>query len=77
MHGHYILNMIPTYLSADGPPPDGTPNVLIQSFKKGLVALFYILAIVGIIFSITCLLFNTVFRNRRLECAHSHRVWST
>ena len=53
------------YLTADGPPPDGTPNVITQSFKKALVILFYFFAMIGIIFSIACLVFNTVFRNRR------------
>ena len=40
--------------------------VIKHTVKKGLVVLFDILAVMGIIFSVICLIFNIVFRNRRL-----------
>ena len=50
---------------ADGVPPDGTPQEVIHTFQLGLVVVFYILAAVGFIFCVACLMFNFVFRNRR------------
>ena len=51
--------------TSDGVPPDGTPQEVIHTFQLGLVVVFYFLAAVGFIFSVTCLLFNFEFRNRR------------
>ena len=52
-------------ITTDGVPPDGTPQEVIHTFQLGLVIVFYFLAAVGTIFSVVCLLFNFVFRNKR------------
>ena len=48
-----------------GVPQDGTPMKIVTTFHMELVIILDILAIVGIVFSFACLLFNIIFRNRR------------
>lgn len=48
-----------------GPPPDGTPINVIHTFNIGLVATFYTLASLGIVFAIACFIFNIIFRSRK------------
>ena len=52
-------------MSADGIPPDGTPIDIVNTFRVELIAMFDILAAVGILFAIACLLFNITFRKRK------------
>lgn len=61
---HLPFNQILLLLLA-GIPPDGSPVRRIRTFKIWLIALFDILAILGIIFAVACFLFNLIFRNRR------------
>ena len=49
----------------DGVPLDGSPEVVFHTFQIGLVVLFYVLAAVGIVFAVGCLLFNFIFRGRK------------
>ena len=49
----------------DGIPLDGSPEVSIHTFEIGLVIVFDVLATVGIVFAIGCLLFNFIFRERK------------
>jgi len=51
--------------TTDGAPPDGTPQNTIQTVNLWLVVVYYSLVALGIIFSMVCLVFNFVFRNRR------------
>ena len=48
--------------ATDGVPPDGTPQKTIHTFQLGLVIVYYLLAVAGIVFSVVCLLFNFAFR---------------
>ena len=50
---------------AAGIPPDGTPIIVIHTFKVELVVILDISAGAGIIFAIVCLVFNVVFRNKK------------
>ena len=50
----------------DGVPLDGSPLTLINTFNTALVAVFDTLAILGISFTIGCLLFNFIFRRTKL-----------
>ena len=50
---------------SDGAPPDGTPIKIRHTVKIGLVVLFDLLAVSGILFTAACLVFNIVFRNKR------------
>ena len=58
----------------DGPPPDGTPVIVIHSFNIALVVLFDITAVLGIVFAIGCLIFNFVFKNRKYECISCYGI---
>ena len=60
-HTHAVYNIF----AADGVPLDGTPEIVFHTFEIGLVIVFYVLAAVGIVFSIGCLLFNLIFRERK------------
>ena len=53
------------FFTDGGAPPDGTPNQIRHTFMIGLVVWFDILAASGILFTVACLVFNIVFRNRR------------
>ena len=44
---------------------DGTILNITHSFELGLVIVFDILATMGLIFTIGCLMFNIIFRNRK------------
>ena len=57
--GHTIKSII------DGAPPDGKPEQITNTFNKGLVVTFDLLATFGIIFVILCLVFNFTFRNKK------------
>ena len=58
---YYYLTV---YIS-DGVPSDGTPIETIHTFNTGLIVACDILAGLGIVFAISCLIFNIVFRNER------------
>ena len=53
-------------LYADGITLDGTILNITHSFELGLVIVFDILATMGLIFTIVCLMFNIIFRKRKL-----------
>ena len=59
--------------STDGVPPDGTPQKTIHTFQLGLVIVYYLLAVAGIVFTVVCLLFNFAFRKRRLDVRYTVR----
>ena len=59
------LAVLEFFINSGGPPPDGTPSKVIRTFKIGLVVTFYILASLGILFAIACLIFNIIFRSRK------------
>ena len=58
IHNDYCSN-------SGGPPLDGTPLKVVRTFNIVLVVTFYCLATLGIMFAITCLMFNVIFRNRK------------
>ena len=51
--------------STGGVPVDGLPKIQIVTILTPLVIVYYILAAIGIIFALVCLLFNIIFRNRK------------
>ena len=50
---------------ADGVPSDGTPIEIVSTFHTALVVIYYFLAVLGLIFTTVCFVFNFVFRNRK------------
>jgi len=61
LDGHNNNSVFP-----DGIPSDGTPIKRINVQPLGLVIVYYILSLLGIVFSIVCLLFNFIYRERRI-----------
>ena len=55
--------MYPSF--TDGITLDGTILNITHTFELGLVIVFDILATMGLIFTIGCLMFNIIFRNRK------------
>ena len=53
-------------LYADGITLDGTILNITHSFELGLIIVFDILATMGLIFTTVCLMFNIIFRKRKL-----------
>ncbi len=54
-------------IAIEGIPPDGTPIEIINTIHVALIIIMDIMAIVGVTFAIVCLVFNIVFRNKRLH----------
>ena len=52
------------YLFTDGIPPDGKPEMVLNKVLLPIAIIFDVLAFIGILFAIVCLLFNTVFREK-------------
>ena len=50
---------------SDGIPPDGTPINVTVTYHLALVITYNIIAFVGLVFTTVCLLFNTLFRERK------------
>ena len=59
-----ILNT-KTFSILDGIPLDGTPIPQINSFHLALVGIYYSLAVLGIVFSTVCLVFNFTQRKKK------------
>ena len=62
MHNNYGFNIY----CIDGIPYDGEPEVEVVTVHPALTALVLILTTAGVIFAIACMIFNFVYRNRRL-----------
>ena len=56
---------MPFLSSTGGVPSDGTPIYVPLSYHLALVIIYDFLAILGIIFTIVCFLFNIIFRKRK------------
>ena len=54
-----IMNLI------GGVPYDGTPTAVIETVHISLTVIFTVLSTIGIVFTIVCLVFNFVFRDRK------------
>ena len=48
-----------------GVPYDGTPTAVIETVHISLTVIFTVLSTIGIVFTIVCLAFNFVFRDRK------------
>ncbi len=55
------------------PPPDGSPLSTINPPLLSIAVLVYIYATAGIVFAVVCLVFNIVFRKKKLV---QGSVWS-
>ena len=65
-HAPTYTHSLSLSLSAtEGITPDGIPKLVIVSTALPLTVIYYILAIVGIIFAVVCLFFNIIFRKRK------------
>lgn len=49
-----------------GVPFDGTPVVVINTYYTAIYVIYDIAVVIGICFAIVCLLFNFIFRKRKL-----------
>ena len=54
-----------THTNLDGIPFDGVPTTDIATAFIPLVVVIYIFAAAGVVFSIVCLTFNLIFRNKK------------
>ena len=63
---HWLHYNSSTYIihCLDGIPNDGVPIEDVVTVSLGITVVYTILAVVGIVFAIGCLLFNLVFRQR-------------
>ncbi len=52
-------------------PMDGSPLKIIITFDLWIVGVCYTLAVIGLIFTLICCLFNIVFRKRKYARAFS------
>ena len=50
----------------DGAPYDGYPQDVFHSNDLALIIVYSFLSFMGLLFSITCLIFNIMFKNHRL-----------
>jgi gamma-aminobutyric acid type B receptor len=50
----------------DGFPPDGTAIDVVHTYHVWLVAVYYVLALCGVVLSGICFAFNFFFRNREI-----------
>ena len=61
-----LLILFLLYTTANGePPPDGVPKRITHGINLVLVVLFEVMGIAGIVFAISCLIFNIAFRERK------------
>ena len=49
----------------DGIPPDGTPSNIVNGVHIAITTVYSASAIIGILFTISCLIFNIAFRKKR------------
>jgi hypothetical protein len=54
-----------THINSDGIPFDGVPAEDIATAFIPLVVVIYLFAAAGVVFSIVCLAFNCIFRNKK------------
>ena len=64
-----IVSLIANYgtqfiLLTDGIPPDGKPEMILNKLLLPIAITVDVLAFIGILFAIACLLFNTIFREK-------------
>lgn len=52
-------------------PSDGTPIVIVNTYYMPIYIIYDIAVVIGVGFAIFCLLFNFIFRNRKLVCTAS------
>lgn len=65
-HAHTCMHTcIHTHTNSDGIPFDGVPATDIATAFIPLVVVIYIFAAAGVVFSIVCLTFNLIFRNKK------------
>jgi gamma-aminobutyric acid type B receptor len=50
----------------NGSPPDGTPIEEINGVHLSVTVIFYVFSLIGIAFGVACLIFNVVFRNKKV-----------
>ena len=63
---HYSLHtQTDLSINLGGVPYDGFPDERIHQTPLPIVIIYSIMATVGLIFAITCLVFNVVFRQKR------------
>ena len=51
-------------LFTDGISPDGKPEIVLNSILPPIAIIVDLLAFIGILFAIVCLIFNIIFRKR-------------
>ena len=61
---YVLLIVLSGIIHTDGTPPDGSPLIVIHTFKIWLVAVLYSLVVAGVVFAFICFLFNFIYRKR-------------
>ncbi|XP_064403199.1 gamma-aminobutyric acid type B receptor subunit 2-like [Halichondria panicea] len=62
----YAANEDSTAVYPEVTPMDGTPVKIVTTFELWPVGLYYTLAVIGLIFTFICFLFNIIFRKRKI-----------
>ena len=53
------------YSIADGVPYDGVPETNVERIHTSVSVIFCVLSTCGVVFAISCMLFNFVYRNKK------------
>ena len=62
----FLNRIISTSMYIDGVPSDGTPISILVTYYKALYIAYNIAVVLGLVFAVFCLLFNFIFRKRKL-----------
>ncbi|XP_019855011.1 PREDICTED: gamma-aminobutyric acid type B receptor subunit 2-like [Amphimedon queenslandica] len=62
----YMNNTTATDVFPDGIPPDGTPIKIVNTVHIGITVIIITMQVIGFSMLIICLLFNILFRNRKI-----------
>ena len=60
-----LSRLIHLFCITGGVPYDGKPIEVIETVDISLTVIFIVLSVAGIIFTIACLIFNFVFRDKK------------
>ena len=63
----YVENESDVTVWPEGIPPDGIPLEMTNHLPVGLIVVLYLIAVGAIIFAVACMIFNFIFREKRLK----------
>ena len=69
----WLISIVDQY-TIDGAPYDGYPQDVFHSNHLALIIVYSFLSFMGLLFSITCLIFNIIFKNHRLVSIKTYNL---